>query len=102
MSIKCITFKTQQTILCDLEYTDDYNLTIKTPVQVISIPPQSSQETGGIGFAPYLPYSEEFDVGITIKQEDVFCITTPVTDLVNQYNKMFGSGIQIVPAGLRI
>ena len=102
MSIKCITFKTQQTILCDLEYTDDYNLKIKTPVQVISIPPQSSQETGGIGFAPYLPYSEEFDVGITIKQEDVFCITTPVTDLVNQYNKMFGSGIQIVPAGLRI
>jgi len=102
MSIKCITFKTQQTILCDLEYTDDFNLTIKSPVQVISIPPQSSQETGGIGFAPYLPYSEEFDVGITIKQEDVFCITTPVTDLVNQYNKMFGSGIQIVPAGLRI
>ena len=102
MSIKCITFKTQQTILCDLEYTDDYNLRVKTPVQVISIPPQSSQETGGIGFAPYLPYSEEFDVGITIKQEDVFCITTPVTDLANQYNKMFGSGIQIVPAGLRL
>ena len=102
MSIKCITFKTQQTILCDLEYTDDFNLTIKSPVQVISIPPQNNADQGGIGFAPYLPYTEEFDLGITIKQDDVFCVTPPVTDLLNQYNKMFGSGIQIAPAGLRL
>ena len=48
------------------------------------------------------PYTEEFDLGITIKQDDVFCVTTPVTDLLNQYNKMFGSGIQIAPASLRL
>ena len=47
--IKCVTFKTQQTILCALEYTDDFDLIIKNPVQIISIPPQSNKDQGGIG-----------------------------------------------------
>jgi hypothetical protein len=100
--IKLVTFKTQQTIICNLEYTDDYNLKVKNPIQVISVPPRTANDSGGVGFAPYLSYSEEFDTGIILKQEDVFCVTTPVIDLINQYNKMFGSGIEIAPAGLRL
>jgi len=100
--IKCVTFKTQQTILCTLEYTDEYDLNIKNPVQIISVPPQSNKDQGGIGFAPYLAFAEEFVTGITIKKEDVICVTTPVIDILNQYNKMFGSGIEIAPAGLRL
>ena len=100
--IKLVTFKTQQTIICNLEYTDDYNLKVKNPIQVISVPPRTANDSGGVGFAPYLSYSEEFDTGIILKHEDVFCVTTPVIDLINQYNKMFGSGIEIAPAGLRL
>jgi hypothetical protein len=85
-----------------LEYTDEYNLSIKNPVQIISVPPQSNKDQGGIGFAPYLAFAEEFVTGIIIKKEDVICVTTPVIDIVNQYNKMFGSGIEIAPAGLRL
>jgi len=100
--IKLVTFKTQQTIICNLEYTDDYNLKVKNPIQVISVPPRTANDSGGVGFAPYLSYSEEFDTGIILKQEDIFCVTTPVLDLINQYNKMFGSGIEIAPASLRL
>jgi hypothetical protein len=100
--IKLVTFKTQQTIICNLEYTDDYNLKVKNPIQVISVPPRTANDSGGVGFAPYLSYSEEFDTGIILKQDDIFCVTTPVIDLINQYNKMFGSGIEIAPASLRL
>jgi hypothetical protein len=100
--IKLVTFKTQQTIICNLEYTDDYNLKVKNPIQVISVPPRTANDSGGVGFAPYLSYSEEFDTGIILKQDDIFCVTTPVLDLINQYNKMFGSGIEIAPASLRL
>jgi hypothetical protein len=100
--IKLVTFKTQQTLICNLEYTDDYDLKVKNPIQVIAVPPRTSSDAGGVGFAPYLSYAEEFDTGIIIKKDDIFCVTTPVLDLVNQYNKMFGSGIEIAPAGLRL
>ena len=99
--IKLVTFKTQQTIICDLEYTDDFNLIVKNPVQVISVPPRNANDAGGVGFAPYLAYTEEFDKGIILKQEDIFCVTTPVDDLLAQYTRMF-SRIEIAPAGLKL
>jgi len=30
--------------------------------------------------------------------EDVLCLTTPVVEIENQYNQIFGSGIQIANA----
>ena len=93
MTIKLITFKTNQTILGQIDCTDDEKVIIKKPVQVIV---QPSKEGPMIGFAPFLEYCEEFNTGIKITMDNVLCITTPSRELVNQYNKVFGSGIQIV------
>ena len=100
--IRLLTFKTQQTIIAQVVDEGDVGYKVKNPVQVIAVPPRSANDTGGVGFAPYLAYCEEFDKGIIIKKEDVFCETTPVLDLMNRYNRMFGSGIEIAPAGLKI
>ncbi len=91
MSLQLITMKTTQTILGNvtesaLEYT------IKEPVQVIV---QPTKEGPMMGFAPFLEYSQEFKNGIEIAKSDVLCITTPIIELENQYNQVFGSGIQI-------
>lgn len=48
-----------------------------------------------MAFAPFLDFAEEFTTGITIEMDSVLCITTPNTDLENQYSKVFGSGIEI-------
>jgi len=48
-----------------------------------------------MAFAPFLEYCEEFNTGIKITMDNVLCITTPSRELENQYNKVFGSGIQI-------
>lgn len=99
--IKLITFTTQQTIIAEVIDEGEIGIKVKNPVQVIAVPPRSASDPGGVGFAPYLAYSEEFDTGIVIQRSQVFCVTTPVLDLINQYNKMFGAGIEIASPGLK-
>jgi len=92
MSIKLLTFKTNQTILGELDCTSDNEVTMKKPVQVIM---QPTKEGPMMGFAPFLEYCEEFKTGIKFSMDNVLVITTPVRELENQYNQVFGSGIQI-------
>ena len=94
MTIKLITFKTAHTILGDVtEFPGGF--TVKEPVQVIM---QPSKEGPMMAFAPFLEFSQEFRTGITVSEDDVLCITTPVRELENQYNQVFGSGITIASA----
>jgi hypothetical protein len=79
----------------------DTGFALKNPMQVIAVPPRTATDPGGVGFAPYLAFTEEFDKGVTFKSEDVLTVNTPVIDLLNQYNRMF-SKIEIAPPGLVI
>ncbi len=93
MTVKLITFKTSQTVMADIN--DDKTattVTLKKPVQVIV---QPTKDGPMMGFAPFLDYAEEFSTGIEISKADVLCVTTPSRELENQYNKIFGSNIEI-------
>jgi hypothetical protein len=70
----------------------DDKIVITKPVQVVL---QSTKDGPMMAFAPFLDFAEEFTTGITIEMDSVLCITTPNTDLENQYSKVFGSGIEI-------
>ena len=96
MIIKLITLKTNHTLMGKVK--DDAllpHVTIKYPVQVVSVPPRAANEASSIAFVPFLEFCEEFKSGIVIKNEDILCTTKPVVELENQYNSIFGSGIQI-------
>jgi hypothetical protein len=96
MAIKLITFKTNQTLIGSVTDNDDFEtVTIREPVQVVVVPPRSQTDQGGIAFSPYLEYSSEFKTGIKLNKSDILCINTPLVELENQYNQIFGSGIQI-------
>jgi len=101
MTIKCITFKTHQTIIAELVDEGNDGIKVKNPMQVIAVPPRSANDPGGVGFAPYLAFTEEFDKGIVINNDDVLTVNTPVTDLLENYRRMF-SRIELAPAGLKI
>lgn len=94
MSVQLLTFKTQQTIIGDITEDGDF-YKIKKPTQVYIQPSQEDPSRTMMGFAPYLEFCEEYLTGIKIPKEQVLTITTPVKDLMNQYNKVFGSGIQM-------
>ena len=92
MTIKLISLKSTQTLLCELNYTDEKTISMKQPVQVIV---QPTKEGPMMGFAPFLDFAQEFNTGVSISMENVLCITTPSVDIENQYSKLFGSGITI-------
>lgn len=92
MAVKLITFKTNQTIIASVVYENDERITVKETVQVIV---QPSKDGPMMGFSPFLEYAQEFKTGISFDISDIICITTPMVELENEYNKLFGSGIQI-------
>jgi hypothetical protein len=92
MAVKLITFKTNQTIIASVVAENDERITVKETVQVIV---QPSKDGPMMGFSPFLEYAQEFKTGISFDVSDILCITSPVTELENEYSKLFGSGIQI-------
>ena len=94
MTLKLITFKTNHTILAETILQKDY-IVVKQPVQVVM---QPTKDGPMMGFGPFIEYCEEFKTGIEFDLNDILCITTPIIELQNQYNQVFGSGIQIASA----
>lgn len=89
--IKLLTFKTNHSIMGDVTETSNMFI-ISKPVQVIM---QPTKDGASMGFVPYVQFCEEWKTGITFKKEDILFESIPVIELTNQYNDMFGSGIQI-------
>lgn len=95
--LKLVTLKTNHTLLGDVT-ENECTISIEQPVQVVSVPPSQQNPQGGIAFAPFLEFTEEWKSGVEIELFDVLTINTPVVELRNQYNTVFGSGIQIASA----
>ena len=96
MTIKLVTFKTNHTIMGEVtEQTD--SILVKQPVQVVSVPPRSANDPGSVAFSPFIEYAQEFKTGFKINNDDILTISTPVEELENQYNQIFGSGIVVPP-----
>jgi hypothetical protein len=93
--IKLLTLKTNHTLMGNVTYDEVDFVTIKEPVQVVQIPPRAANDSGSIAFSPFLDYTNEFRSGIRINRNDILTTTTPILELENQYNTIFGSGIQI-------
>lgn len=99
--VMCLTMKggmnTLMAQVCPSE--NDFEVVIKNTVMIIVIPPRTSSDTSSIAFTPFLNYTNEFGSGIKIHRSDILTMTTPVTELLNQYNSVFGSGI-VIASGL--
>lgn len=92
MTVKLITFKTNHTLIGDVVSENETTIKLKQPVQVIV---QPGKEGNMLGFAPFIDFAEEFMTGVDIPRDAILFMSTPVVDLMNQYNRIFGSGIQI-------
>ena len=99
MNIKLITFKTNHTIMGEMISENDTSIKIKHCVQVVMVPPSAQNTQGGVAFSPFIEYAEEFKTGFEIKKDDILMINSPIIELENQYNTVFGSGIQIAKPG---
>ena len=91
--IKCFQVVTGHDIIGDVVSENDDHYVIKEPAAVHLVPNQKQQGTFGIAMIPFMPYAEYSK--ITVKKAQIAIELEPTMDMRNNYNKMFGSGIQI-------
>ena len=68
-------------------------ITIKNPCVLQMVPSRNNPEQVGMALAPIAMHVQEHKV--TVKMEHVMWIAEPVKELYNQYNSVFGTGIQL-------
>lgn len=93
--VKIIPLKMGINLIADLIEENEQTVVLKKP-GAIFMQPQNGQVM--IGFSPFLEYTNEFETGMTINKSDIFGVFTPNVEMINEYNKAFGSGIQIASA----
>ena len=72
----------------------DHSIVIEDPAQVAMMPSQGGAPNSmSIGLLPWIPFSEESK--FKIKKDKIVTTFTPSFYMINNYNRIFGSGIQI-------
>ena len=72
----------------------DSKATIKQPCYLQMVPSRSDPSKTMMALIPYAMYLE--DHCITVDEKNILWSGKPVSELYNQYNSIFGSGIQLV------
>ena len=81
-------------IIGDTVATDDQTtVKIESAASIMMVPSQSSPGQVGLALVPFMPYNDSSYV--TISRNFIAVEVLPSTDMVNNYNRQFGSGIQI-------
>lgn len=81
------------------DYTDNGDTyTVKNTCAIAYVPSRDQPGQQGLGLIPYAAYTKDHE--ITIAKEKVVWIEELVDEVYNQYNKIFGSGIQVVKGAL--
>ena len=70
----------------------DRHIELKNPAQIML---QRTEKGMGVGMAPYMPYATG---NIDLHRNAIASECEPDQNLVNEYNRIFGSGIQVAPA----
>jgi len=94
--IKVITLSFGMNVIGEYSVTDNGHM-LKKPALVLM---QQQQGQTMIGFSPFLDYTNDFETGVEFVKDSVVAVTTPNTDLQNEYSKYFGTGIQIATADI--
>lgn len=71
----------------------DQHIELKKPAQIMV--QQTAQGQMGVGLAPYMPYVEG---NVRLYRNAIASEGDPVDQMKNEYNRLFGVGIQIAPA----
>lgn len=92
MSVACLKLVTGEEIIGELIQGGENYYTLKNVAAIMMMPSGAGNQVS-LGLMPFLPYSEE--TSFMFSGDHVIVKHTPSTDLLNNYNRMFGSGIQI-------
>ena len=90
--IKCLKLSSGEEVIGKLFDQNGVVIKLKDVASIVMMP-GGGQGQVGLGLMPFLPYGE--DKEIAFSKSFVMVEFEPGVDMLNNYNRMFGSGIQI-------
>lgn len=90
MSIKVFKLINGEELIGEVISTHSDNFEMKNPAVIVM---QQTNDGLGVALAPYMPYATG---NIQLMKHAIASQATPDVKMENEYNRIFGSGIQIV------
>lgn len=90
-NIKCIKLISGEEVIADIDESLEGLVILRKPLLIMMVPNQNNQF--GIGLAPFCPYARGNIV--PIHAGAIVTIFEPETDMLNEYNSRYGSGLVI-------
>lgn len=90
--LKVIKLSTGEELIGEVK-SDDLITLLKEPCILQAVPSRSDPTKAMMGLFPYATYVK--DSTIEISNDHIVWMSEPVSELFNQYNSIFGSGIQL-------
>ena len=92
MTIKVFKLINGEELISEVSSGSDAGYYLENPA-VIQL--QQTAQGVGVGIAPYMPYAQG---KVTLYSSAIAAEADPDDKMKNEYNRIFGSGIQVVPA----
>lgn len=92
MTVKVLKAINGEDIIANVKHENETEFKVEDPAVIVL---QQTERGVGVSIAPYMPYAKN----IFITKSGLVAVGDPDTNLENEYNRIFGSGIVVAPAG---
>ena len=92
--VKIIVLLNGQHMIGKVIKEDEIEITIEAPAVILTGEDGKEQKRMSLAFAPFLPFSS--DKVFAFRSDMVLTTSIPAEALTNEYNRMFGSGLDII------
>lgn len=93
MNIKCLKLVSGEELIGTFVEQSATHVTLSDVSAVMMMPTQTPGQIS-LGLMPFLPYSEQNK--FEIARDKIVVMFEPNIDMINNYNRKYGSGIQVV------
>lgn len=93
MPVKVLKAINGEDIIANVKHENETELKVEDPAVIVL--QQGKDGNVGVSIAPYMPYAQN----VYITKAGLVAIGDPDRALENEYNRIFGSGIVLAPAG---
>lgn len=90
--VKVYKITTGEELIAEQFNNYDQHFELKNPAQIVL---QRTEQGVGVALAPYMPYVEG---NLNLGKHAILAEGVPNQQMINEYNRIFGSGIQVVSA----
>lgn len=93
MTVKVFKLINGEELITEIHEHYETHFEMKNPANIMLQPTQNGQM--GVGIAPYMPYANG---NVKLYKSAIAAEAEPEQSMINEYNRIFGSGIEIAPA----